>query len=117
MPAIRTDLCKGKPILPISIMSALTLDTMARGHGEYQPSDIDKLPHYVAIVYEKMLKVKRKNMGEPHAHPPLSLAARSVLDIRADAVNLQFTAAQELNNELNRRLKGRRGIWKLISRA
>ena len=35
IPAIQTYLCEGKAILPLSLLAALTLDTMSRGSHEY----------------------------------------------------------------------------------
>ena len=99
----KTELCQGKPILPISIMSAITVDTMARSHGKYQSSDLDKLPHYIRIEYEKMIKVKGQTGGQPVVVPPMSLAARSLLEQRADAVASAATATLKLNPDLNKR--------------
>ena len=51
------------------------------------------------------MKVKRKIVGEPAVHPPLSLATRSLNYIRLETVNLQYTAAKDMNKDLITRFK------------
>ena len=60
IPAIKTYLCEGRTILPLSLLAALTLDTMSRGSHEYSEDDLVMMPHYVLIVYDKLLKSRKE---------------------------------------------------------
>ena len=90
VPAITTQMCQGKPIMPVSINTAITLNTLVRGGGEYSDKELEVLPHYAAIIFEKLLKIKKRTVGLPAVNPLPSLATKVIKDLRADTVNLQY---------------------------
>ena len=58
------DLFQEKPVIPVSINTALVFNTLERSGGEYSDKELEGLPHYAAIVFEKMLKkIKSRNVS------------------------------------------------------
>ena len=97
---IKTVLCEGKVILPLSLLAALTLDTMCRGRGEYSEDDLEMIPHYVLIVYDKLLKARVIGKDCASASLTVSLAEKTLeRSINAEIVSTTLKAT-ELNREI-----------------
>ena len=91
----------------MSINTALVFNTLERGGGEYSDTELECLPHYAAMVFEKMLKkIKSRNVSlAPILDHTPPLATRVIDNIRADTVNTLYTTAKQLNDKLNKNFK------------
>ena len=106
------DLFQEKPVVPVSIRTAIIFNTLERGGGEYSDKDLECLPHYAAIIYEKMLKkIKSRNVGLATIldHTP-PLATRVISNLRADTVNTLYTSAKTMNDKINRSYKLKKNV-------
>ena len=52
---VMKDLFMEKPVIPVTINTAISFSTLERG-GEYGEKELDCLPHYAGIVFDKLLK-------------------------------------------------------------
>ena len=56
LPAIRIDGIGGeRPIVPISLFTAMELSTLIQGAGEVQEADVEHLPYYIQRLKEKVI--------------------------------------------------------------
>ena len=104
---IMKELFQEKPVIPVSINTALIFNTLQRGGGEYSDKERECLPHYAAIIFEKMLKkIKSRNVSlAPILDHTPTLATRVIDNLRADTVNTLYNTAKQLNDKLNRNYK------------
>ena len=87
--------------------TAIVFSTLGRSSGEYCDKELDALPHYASIVYEKMLKKIKKGdvtLAPFLEHSP-SLATRVLDGQRADTVCTLYSTAKKLNDNLNKNFK------------
>jgi len=101
------DLCQNKPVIPVSVNTALVYNTLGRSNGEFCDNALDSLPHYASIVYEKLLqkiKVGDVTLAPFLEHSP-SLANRVLKVQRAETVCTLYSTAIKHNDNLSRSVK------------
>ena len=79
LPAIRIDGIGGeRPIVPISLFTAMELSTLIQGAGEVQEADVEHLPYYIQRLKEKVIDFKQTLDEMPPANVAVSIAKKKL---------------------------------------
>ena len=80
MPAIRIVGIGGeRPIVPISLLTAMELSTLIQGAAEVLETDVEHLPHFIQDLKENIIDFKQTVNERPPANVTQTLAKKCVM--------------------------------------